>query len=200
MLSIRKGKGIKMPKKLILILSFLLFAACTMPETRIYSLSLPVEKKTNSAKDVSINILVRSPRYLSQPYIAYRLSPYQLEISKYAKWDSTPVEMVKEALKDALSTMFREVRVSSLSSGSYSIDINLRRFEKVNGEGDPAGELVFDVNLFAPDGKEIYRNTISKKVKLDDLNNLSLAKGLSSALADGIEEVKTAIAGLIKPV
>lgn len=190
-----------MRRNLILILSFLLFAACTMPETRIYSLYLPVEKKTSSVRDISVNIIIRSPRYLSQSYIAHRISPYQLEISRYSKWDSTPVEMVKEAFKDALSSTFKEVRVtSSISNGSYLLDINLRRFEKVNDGSSPSGELVFDVNLFAPDGKELYRNTISKKVRLDDPDNLSLAKGLSFALAEGIEEIKTAIAVLIKPV
>lgn len=184
-----------MRRNLILILSFLLFAACTMPETKIYSLSLSSEEKKNNVRiDASVNILVHSPRYLAQPYIAHRISPYQIEISRYSKWDSAPVDIVKESFKDSFSTMFKEVRASNSTSDKfYSIDINLKKFEKINGSDNPSGELAFDVILISPDGKELYRNTITKRVKLIDLNNINLAKGLSSALTEGIEEVKAGI-------
>jgi hypothetical protein len=58
---------------------------------------------------------------------------------------------------------------------------------------DSFGELVFDVNLFSPDGRELYRSTMSKKVSLDDKSFLSLARGLSNALAEGMVEVKNSV-------
>jgi len=181
-----------------------------MPETKIYSLNMPdtssssyskSEKErlsdvTNVKADSSIMIRVSSPRYLSQAYIAYRSSPYQLEVSRYSKWESPPNLMVKEAFKDSLSStgLFREVRAANtVYDGFYLLDINLKRFERSDDGNDSFADLVFDVNLVSPDGMELYRSTVSKKVKLDERSFLSLARGLSSALSEGIGEVRNNI-------
>lgn len=182
---------------LIAVLAVLLFSACAVQETKIYSLNVPAEKTTaNSSADASIVIIVHTPRYLSQPYMAYRNSPYQLNISRYSKWDASPNEMLKEVFKDALSSMglFKEVLLSnSIHGGAYSLRINLRRFERSNTASGPYGELLFDAGLITPDNREIYRAAISKQVKLDDRSFLSLAQGLSAALAEGVDEVKKSI-------
>jgi hypothetical protein len=47
-----------------------------------------------------------------------------------------------------------------------------------------------DVMFITPESKELYRGRISKKVELDDQSFLSLAKGLSVALNEAIEEVE----------
>jgi len=183
-----------------------------MPETNIYSLYIPnpplpsfsppqAEREGGFSAAAAIVIRIHSPRYLTQSYIAYRYSPYQLEISRYSKWESPPGDMVKEAFKDSLSTtgLFKEVRVLNTISGEfYSLEINLKRFEGYDAGNDSFGELLFDVNLFSPDGRELYIGTISKKVKLDDRGFLSLAKGLSSALTEGIGEVRNSIVIQIK--
>ena len=198
-----------MQRVLLIILSIFFISACTMPETNIYSLYLPNPPLPPFSKggeggfsaDASIVIRIHSPRYLTQSYIAYRYSPYQLEISRYSKWESPPSDMVKEAFKDSLSTtgLFKEVRVLNTISGEfYSLEINLKRFEGYDAGSDSFGELLFDVNLFSPDGRELYIGTISKKVKLDDRGFLSLAKGLSSALTEGIGEVRNSIVIQIK--
>ena len=198
-----------MQRVLLIILSIFFISACTMPETNIYSLYLPNPPLPPFSKggeggfssDASIVIRIHSPRYLTQTYIAYRYSPYQLEISRYSKWESPPGDMVREAFKDSLSTtgLFKEVRVLNTISGEfYSLEINLKRFEGYDAGSDSFGELLFDVNLFSPDGRELYIGTISKKVKLDDRGFLSLAKGLSSALTEGIGEVRNSIVIQIK--
>lgn len=180
----------------------ILFTACTMPETKIYSLSMPSDEMMNNAKtDASVNIIVHSSRYLSQPYVACRISPYQMEISRYSKWDSSPVEIVKEAFKNSLSSKYKEVRASNFtSSGFYSVDINLKKFERSDSGSDSSGELLFDVSFFSPESKELFKTTISKKIKLDSKDNLSLAKGLSRALEEGIEDVRSKMIDFIKPI
>ena len=139
-----------MKRLLMIMITVLALSACTMPSTKIYSLSIPVEKDAASAKSgASVNILIHSPRYLSQAYIAYRLSPYQLEISRYSKWDSTPNEMVKEAFKDSLSAtgIFNEVRTSNFTlSGFYTVDVNLKRFERSDNGNDSFAELAFSLS------------------------------------------------------
>jgi len=186
-----------MQKGLMIIISFFLLFACSMPETKIYSIYVPIESKTvNGKNDDSVTIVVHAPRYLTQPFIAYRESPYQLKISKYSKWDASPSEIVRGGFKDSLSStdIFQEVRVSSaIPRGFYSLKVNLKRFERYDEGKDSFGELVMDVDLLSPDARELYRGSISKRVRLDDQGFLSLAKGLSSALAEGISEVRSNI-------
>jgi uncharacterized lipoprotein YmbA len=191
-------------KKGLTILFLLFFiGACAMPETRVYSLYLPLErgKTIYPREDASIAIMVRSPRYLTQPYIVYRKSLYQLEISRYSKWDVSPHERLREVFKDTLSSLqpFKEVRVMNMvPDGFYLLKINLKKFERSDTGNDSFGELVFDVNFISPDGKELYQNSISKRTKLEDRSFLSLAKGLSGALAEGVEEVRDNIGRSLK--
>ena len=166
-----------MLRVVLIVLSVFFISACTMPETKIYSLNMPdtssssyskSEKErlsdvTNVKADSSIMIRVSSPRYLSQAYMAYRSSPYQLEVSRYSKWESPPNLLVKEAFKDSLSStgLFREVRAANaVSEGFYLLDINLKRFERSDDGNDSFADLVFDVNLVSPDGMELYRSTV----------------------------------------
>ncbi len=191
-----------MQRGILIILTIFLISACTMPETKIYSIHISNPPLPHSKTDAFIIIRVHSQRYLTQSYIACRNSLYQLEISRYSKWESPPSDMVKDAFKDSfLSTgLFKEVRVfNTVPEGFYLLEVNLKRFERSDAGNDSFGELVFDVSLFSPDGKELYRSTISKKVNLDDKSFLSLAKGLSNALAEGIEEVKDSVVESIYP-
>jgi len=169
-------------------------AACSMPETQIYSLHVPASNSSpNKNTNTSIAILMHSPRYLTQPYIAYRKSPYQLLISRYSKWESSPEEMVSHAIRDTLSTtgLFKEIRTSYVvPAGFYSLTIHLKRFERIDEGDDSFGELSFEANLRSPNGREIYQRSVSKRTKLEDKSFLSLTKGLSSALAEGITEIR----------
>jgi len=169
-----------------------------MPETRIYSLYVPIDRgKTIHTKvDASIAMMINSPRHLTQPYIVYRKSPYQLEISRYSRWDESPEKRLCEVFKEAVSSIgvFKEIRVTnSLPGGYYSLMINLKKFERSDSGNDSFSELVFDVNFISPDDKKLFQSTISKKSKLDDRTFLSLTKGLSNGLTEGVEEVKNRI-------
>lgn len=194
-----------MRKKIMGLLLIVFLASCAMPETKIYSLNMltpPPSGKVGMGgfSDATVAVLISSPRYLTQPYVAYRTSPYQLAISRYAKWDSPPDELVRDAFRDALaSTLFKDVRTSNfVPSGSYSLKISLKRFER-SDEGDLSfAEVAFDVSLLSPEGKNLYQNSIAKKIKLEDRSFLSLAKGLSSALVEGTEEARSNIAKALK--
>ena len=167
-------------------------ASCTMPETRIYSLYVPAESDAvRTRKQVMVTLRVQSPRYLSQPYVAWRVSPYQLEISGYAKWELPPVDMTREIFRDSLTSHFQQVRVSNaVPDGSVVLSINLRRFEGVDGQ---FGELLLDAELSSAEGREIHRMTVSKKVPLETRDGAGLAKALSSALHDTVQEVLAAM-------
>ena len=184
-----------MRKWLTLLLLFLFIGACTMPETKVYNLYLPMdrERTIHPKGNASIVIMINSPRYLTQPYIVSRKSPYQFEISKYSKWETSPNEILLSVFKDTLSSdqRFKEVRVMNIvPDGFYSLKIDLKKFERFDTGNDSSGELALDVQLLSHDGKVLYQHTISKKIKMEDRSFLSLAKGLSSTLAEGVEEVR----------
>jgi uncharacterized lipoprotein YmbA len=183
-----------------LMVAVLFLPACTMPDTKIYSLNLDVPEISSPVKDgfsdKSLVILVNAPRYLSQPYIAYRNSPYELEISRYSKWEASPQEMFRGALKNYLSAagVFKEVRVSNVvPEGFYHLDIDIKKFERHDEGNDSYGELMFDCALYSSDEVRISGSTISKKIKLEDRTYLNLAKGLSKALDQAIKETIEAV-------
>lgn len=200
-----------MQRTLIIALSVFVLASCSLPETRIYNLymppppSSPVGKggvegfgETVKTGDLPVALVVHSPKHLSQPYIASRNSPYQVEISRYSKWDASPDSIVRDAFRDSLSTagLFREARISSyVPTGVYALVIDLKKFERSYASDVPYGEILFEAGFLSPDGKRLFAGTIEKKVKLDDKTFLGLAKGLSGALSEGIAEVR---AGIIK--
>ncbi len=192
-----------MKKSLLIILAVFLITACTMPDTRIYSLYMPASQLPQNPEaaanaDASLVILINSPKYLAQSYIVYRNSPYQLEISRYSKWESSPRDMVRLAFQDSLSATgcFKTMRAAEvIPDDSYALEINLRKLERSDEETKSFGVLEFDAVLNSPGGAELYRTTIAKKVPLGDASFLSLAKGLSGLLSEGVREVN---GGLMK--
>lgn len=180
----------------IVLLGVLVIAACSMPETRIYSLHMPADNnKAQARKQVVITVRVQSPRYLAQPYIAHRLSPYQLDVSRYAKWDSAPVDMVREIFKDSLSGVYQDVRASNFApEGSLILNIHLKRFERVD---ESFAELAFDAELYSAEGRELYHLEEQKRVQIDTKDPSGVAKGLSAALNEAVKEVLAGLGGKI---
>lgn len=192
-----------MRRWLKILLPILFIGACATPETKIYSLYVPMERGTHTSLkgEASLAIWTHSPRYLTQPYIVYRKSPYQLEISRYSKWDASPDEKVREVFKEALSSarLFQEVKVvHTIPQDFYSLKINLKKFERSDEGNDSFGEVAFDVSFISPQGKELYQDAISRRLKLEDRTFLTLAKGLSRALKEGVEEVRNQIDRTLK--
>ncbi|HEX8948871.1 MAG TPA: ABC-type transport auxiliary lipoprotein family protein [Dissulfurispiraceae bacterium] len=170
-----------------------LLAACSVPDTRIYSLNLSSGNRDAGGSTDPLVISVTAVPYLSQPYIVSRTSPYELEVSKYAKWDAAPAELAKSALKENLSGagLFREVKIARAAAGdSFFLRMELKRFERIDLGREPFGEISLDFELFSPDGKLLSRGAITKKALLDDREYRSLAKGMSLVLSEAVEEVR----------
>jgi uncharacterized lipoprotein YmbA len=134
----------------IMILLFFI-SACSMPETRIYSISVQHDLETaDSQVDRSIVIQMDSEDYLRQPYIVHRNSPYELKIAKYSKWESSPYKIVRKEFKDALVSidLFSDIRISSVSQkNSCTLRVNLSKFER-HDEGDKSYALLeFNIDL-----------------------------------------------------
>lgn len=181
---------------IIIFLVSLFLSACTMPRTKIYSLNIDythTEYLKSKFADKSLAVIVNAPRHLSQPYIVYRHSPYEMEISKYSRWDSTPQEIIKKNLKDYLSfqKIFKEVKTSyTYQEGFYILEIDLKKFERFDSKNDSYGELLFDYTLLSSEGNEIASSSIHKKEVLKEKSFLELAKILSNALNEACIEMK----------
>lgn len=184
----------------LILLAVFSLAACSasMPATKIYTLNIPAEEQTNVQKgDALVVITVDAERYLQQPYIAYRNSPYEIEISKYSKWGSAPTRIIGREMQAVLSSagLFKDVKLARVGpKGYYLIKIDLKNFERSGDKNSPVGALVFDIDLISPDGKELYSTTVSKKEKLGSGSFSALAEGLSKSLEEGLAEVKGDIA------
>lgn len=187
----------------LILLAVFSLTACsvTMPATKIYTLYMPAEQQTNVQKgDASAVIIVDAERYLQQPYIAFRNSPYELKTSKYSKWGSAPSKILGKELQAVLSStgLFKDVKLARVRhKGHYLIKIDLKNFERSEETG-PVGLLVFDVGFVSPDGKELYSMTVSKKEKLGSSSFSALAEGLSRSLEQGLAEVSEDIADALQ--
>lgn len=176
----------------------LMLVSCSMPGTKIYSLAVPEEKPLAVRQtEAAVNLTVHSARYLGQSYIAYRTSPYQIELSRYSRWDMPPVDLVRDAFRDALAAagLFREVKSSVVTPGGfYTLDINLKQFERFDEGEISFGQLLCEVKLRSPEGSEIYKETIAKKIRLEDKGFPGLARALSSGLAEGLGQIQSGLA------
>ncbi|MBF0538705.1 MAG: membrane integrity-associated transporter subunit PqiC [Nitrospirae bacterium] len=199
-----------MIRTLTIIALLVFMASCSMPETRIYSLYIPVDATVSNTKKADepqykaalpLAIIVDAPRYLTQPYIAYRNSPYELTIARYTKWDSAPAKIIGSELKSALSqrTRFSDVRVMNITpANSHVLKVNLRKFERYDELLAYYAELSLDVELLNPQGESLYRVTFDKRVNLSDSSFKSLAEGISAAVKEVIEQLckETKMGGL----
>jgi ABC-type uncharacterized transport system auxiliary subunit len=179
------------------VFSLVFLLSCTTSGTRIYSLSLPpVKERPNVESRASVNITLHAPRYLEQPYIAYRISSYEVELSADSRWDSSPAIMMRQAIKESLcsSGLFAVVRTLAVAPpGFYDCEVNLRRFERFDKGNDPFGELDFEITFRSPGCTVLYSGSISKEAKLADRSDSSLAKFLSEGLSQGLNETNAAI-------
>ncbi|MBF0457679.1 MAG: membrane integrity-associated transporter subunit PqiC [Nitrospirae bacterium] len=196
-----------LPHLLMILLAAVMIAAvfscATMPDSKIYSLDIHYDmtNRVELSPDIPIIIVVDSPRYLSQAFLAVRSSPYTLTIMKYSKWQSPPSTMVAEELKKALYSIgfFRDIRISSVARQNfYSLKTNLTRFEQSDEGTALYGILSLDADLLSPEGENLCHNTYSKKIKLNGSGDYSaLAEGLSAALKEVMDEIRTSTAKAI---
>jgi ABC-type transport auxiliary lipoprotein component len=131
-----------------------------------------------------------------EPYIAHRNSPYELELSDTARWDASPVDIVRRAARDSLSSsgVFAAVVISSATlPGFYRCEVDLRRFERFDKGNESFGELNLKITFLSLGGRILYRNSLSKETKLPDRSFTSLALFLSEALYQGLDEARGVI-------
>jgi uncharacterized lipoprotein YmbA len=186
-----------MNRILFLIFAAFLAGACSIPETKMYSLYIPIDQKnTETGNTTSVSLSVTSPKYLDQPYIAYRKNLYELDISRYSKWEASPSEMVGNLLRETLLAggIFHEVIIShALQDGLYNLEIDLKQFERYEEKDLTYGVFAMNIVLRDPSGKTLFTEKISRKIVLDEKSFLSLARNLSITLSEELEKIQNRI-------
>lgn len=186
-----------MRKVILLTAVLILITACSSPSTKIYTIQYPEHTLAPSkGGQSSIAIQVQSMRYLQQPYIAYRSSPYELTLSHTSKWDTSPDQTLAHVIEDALAATgsFKEVaRFNIPPRGHYTLKLHLMRFERYDTGRGARGDLELDFTLTSPEGEELVRQSIKKQVQLKDNSFASLAMGLSQAASEAAEQVRNAV-------
>ena len=168
-----------------------------MAETKIYSIYIPQESTqqhiSGKAPEPSLIITVTAPRYLFQPYIVTRTSPYEIHISKTAKWESTPVRIIRQELSETMISLqyFKGVRISqSHTTESYWLTADLKRFECIHENQNYFAELTIEVVLFNEEMDQLFSQSIASKQPLKDKAADGLAHALSTSLADTLQTIK----------
>lgn len=178
-------------------IALLVIAGCATPETRIYSIHIPrPDIVAPLAKAVPLAISLEAPRHLSQPYITTRTSPYEVELSRSSKWESSPEVMVREELVRTFAAMpaFSDVRLASRPpSGYYLLKVTLQRFERIQEKGDYLAEFAADVSISFPDTAEMNRLFIVRRIPVRDAGYAALAEGLSTALSQGMADISSLV-------
>ena len=180
-----------------ILLGIVILFGCSMPATSIYSLSIEqVSTSYKSAYDFPLGLVLHSPQYLSQAYIASRSSPYELRISKYSKWEAPPDRMVGESFRDFLFSagIFQDIRIfRSPRKGLYNLELKIRRFERLNEGGKSYGLLTIDTIFSDNKGKLLFRKVIADTQELAGNDYASLAKGMSILMKRAYEELEKEI-------
>jgi uncharacterized lipoprotein YmbA len=180
-----------------IVLAAILLWGCGMPATKMYTLQLPdTAELSDEANDATLALIVHAPKYLSQPYIAYRNSPYELRIAKYSKWESPPNRMIGDIFRERIlsSGIFHEVKILRTSRpGVYRLDLNIRKFERLDEGRKSFGLFVIHANLTDAEGNLLFRKKISKKEELTDSRFETLAKEMSILVRQAYEEISTEI-------
>lgn len=175
-------------RRYLILFVILLTAACSMPVTRIYSLYIPAEDAGSARLNEHLSIHVASSDYLRQPYIADRSSPYQLHIAKYAKWEESPLRMVRNEFARAFS--LNDVNKANDASGSdYTLNVRLMRFERFVMNGQRIASLDLDISLYSQDGQPLYHRAVVKEQPLQGDDFESLARALSELLGEAVREI-----------
>ncbi|HIJ59041.1 MAG TPA: hypothetical protein HPP56_00280 [Nitrospirae bacterium] len=181
--------------KMLIIFMLVFIVSCSTAEIKIYSIYMPIQEEIlQSLKQQEILFLVvRSPKHLDQPYIIYRSSPFELNISSYAKWEATPLDIIRHNIVEILYSqrIYKEVKTlrPQVNEKTEVMIVDLKDFSRYDEDKVSYALLHFSVLLKDKDNKEIFIKDFKIKEKLNDKTYLSLARGMSQAITKTLQEV-----------
>ena len=181
----------------------LLLAACaTAPEERYFRVDPALPAPTAEAPlPVTLGVArVAAPEPYRQERIIYRTSPYEVQLYGSDRWESSPVDMVGQALLDRLrrSGLFRRVVPWRRGEADVRLEVRLRRFEEVDEADAWYGVVELEYEVVDGDGKGLLRGVSDQRVRAEAHTVDGVVRALSRGLAVSLDEVTVQTAAAIK--
>lgn len=181
----------------------LLLAACaTAPEERYFRVDPPLPAPTAEAPlSVTLGVArVAAPEPYRQERIIYRTSPHELQLYGSYRWESSPVDMVGQALLDRLrrSGLFRRVVVWRRGEADVRLEVRLRRFEEVDEADAWYGVVELDYEVVDGDGKSLLHGVSDQRVRAESRSVEGVVRALSRGLSASLDEVTAKTAEAIR--
>jgi len=181
----------------------LLLAACaTAPEDRYFRVDPALPAPTAEAPlSVTLGVArVVAPEPYRQERIIYRTSPHEVQLYGSDRWESSPADMVGQALLDRLrrSGLFRRVVAWRRGEADHRLEVRLRRFEEVDEADAWYGVVELEYEVVDRDEKSLLQGVSGQRVRAESRNVPGVVRALSLGLSASLDEVTAQTAAAIK--
>jgi ABC-type uncharacterized transport system auxiliary subunit len=165
-----------------------------------YTLHVPAVPDPPAGPDVHASLAVRefrSPGYLRQGPLVYRVSAEQIGFYDYHRWAADPRQFVTTAIADRLRATgnFADVTVyDGRSHADYIITGRLEKLEEVDYEGGVKVEVALSAQLTdIRTGITVWANGASDIESVDERNVPAVVSEMSHAMDLAIEKLLSSI-------
>jgi ABC-type uncharacterized transport system auxiliary subunit len=163
-----------------------------------YTLHVPPPPDPPAKEGVRASLAVRefrSPTYLRQGAIVYKISPEQIGFYNYQRWAVDPREIVTNAVADRLRAggNFTEVRLyDGRSDIDYVLSGRIEKLEEVDYEGGVKVEVAITAqmtNLIA--GTVVWTNTVDEVRTVGQRDVPAIVSEMNRTMQRAIEKLLT---------
>lgn len=171
-----------------------------------YTLNVPPPPDPRASPDARASVAVRefrSPSYLHQGPVAYRVSAEQIDFYDYHRWASDPRQIATTAVADRLraSGHFAEVALDDgRSHADYVVSGRLEKLEEIDYEGGVKVEVALSAQMTElRTGTVVWSNSASDIENVGQRNVPAVVSEMSHTLDLTIEKLLATIPGSRSP-
>jgi len=193
-----------MKKKLIAssfaVMALIALAGCggAVKYPNYYALQIPPPPDPPAQEGVRASLAVRefrSPAYLHQGAIVYKISPEQIGFYNYHRWAADPREVVTNAVTDRLraSGKFTQVKpYDGRSDVDYVLSGRIERLEEVDYEGGVKVEVAISAQMTnLTTGAAVWANTIDEIGTVGQRDVPAVVSEMNRTMERAIEKLLT---------
>jgi len=193
-----------MKKKLIAssfaVMALIALAGCggAVKYPNYYALQIPPPPDPPAQEGVRASLAVRefrSPAYLHQGAIVYKISPEQIGFYNYHRWAADPREVVTNAVTDRLraSGKFTQVKpYDGRSDVDYVLSGRIERLEEVDYEGGVKVEVAISAQMTnLTTGATVWTNTVDEIGTVGQRDVPAVVSEMNRTMERAIEKLLT---------
>ena len=165
-----------------------------------YALHLPPAPDLPTAAQVHASVAIRefrSPDYLRQGPLVYRVSPEQIGFYDYHRWAADPRECVTSAITDRLraSGTFADVKVyDGRSTADYILSGHLEKLEEVDYDGGVKIEVALSAQMIeVRTGAQVWANSSTAMEKVNQRSVPAVVSEMSNAMDRAIDRLLSSL-------